>query len=42
MTGWRLTAAVVVVTFAVTPLAFLWWLLRSVGHAIERVNGGIG
>lgn len=34
----RLTVGVGLVTLAAAPLAFLWWLLWSVGKAIERMN----
>lgn len=36
--SWRLSALVALVTLAATPLAVLWWLLRSVSNAIERMN----
>ena len=36
--SWRLSVGVGLVTLAAAPLAFLWWLLRSVGRAIERMN----
>jgi hypothetical protein len=36
--SWRLSIGVLLVTLAATPLAVMWWLLRSVGRAIERMN----
>lgn len=35
---WRVGVGVGLVALAATPAAFMWWLLRSVGKAIERMN----
>lgn len=36
---WRLALLAALVGVALTPLGIMWWLLRSIGDAIERMNG---
>lgn len=36
---WRLAVLAGVLGVALSPLAVLWWLFRSLADAIERMNG---
>ena len=36
--SWRVGVGVLLVSLAAAPMAVMWWLLRSVGKAIERMN----